>query len=372
MGTLMRRLRRISVGPRAPTPKPARFGPAILSNLDWRTRNTHPTQDGRPDLRRVDFRGCDLSGVDLSDCRLDGAVFDGASLVGTWLRRSDLSGASFVGACLSDATLDAVCAVDATFEGARLDRASLVAANLAFTSFRHACLEAADLSAATLFKADLRNASVEASHRLATDFEDSDTSCVAGRTLRKSEARTIAHACGAPVFADALPHSLSLMNLGGYGAELGLRAVEAAVECDRDQVRGLITTPFGWRVQLVGACAVALGGADAVTIGAVWESIERGSWVSPQLVAVISRCDPQFFERAVSVMTNPTVREKSRAAAAQALLSWFRSRLDPSMERLAIELTNTVHEAAITQRWHARLEELTEPVTSSPRARCAP
>lgn len=55
-----------------------------------------------------------------------------------------------------------------------------------------------------------------------------------------------------------------------------------------------------WRPHLV-ACATLMlqpnGSVESSLLDALWETLEHGSWVSPQLVAVASRCDPSFTER---------------------------------------------------------------------------
>lgn len=367
MGKLHRRLRTLSVGPRHRATGVLRNGAELLSDSAWRSRLVHPTQDGRPDLRDADFRGCSLEDLDLGGCRLDRSVFDGVLLNGTDFRNSDLSGASFVESAMEDAKFDAVRALDARFDRALLNGSTLVAANLAFTSFRHASLDGADLRSATFFSADLRNASFKATARSQTDFEEADTTCVVdGGEMRPSVWTAFARECGAASFAGALRHYMPMMGINGPGAETGLRAIEAAIEHSQDlqlELRGLLTSRLGWRVQLIGGCALMLGGAEAQTVDALW-SVVGNSWVSPQLVVAASRCDPRFVERAPHVMADASVPAKCRGAIAAALLTWFRDSIDSYVARTATALGSTAREGfAVAPRWATRFEAMTEPLS---------
>ncbi len=369
MGALLRRLRQLSVGPRpvGGSTRVLRSGEALrCGEPGWRQRLTHPTDDGRPDLRDVDFRACSLAGVDLSGCRLDRSVFDGTSLGRTVFTTSDLSGASFVGSSLEEARFEAVRAHDVRFDRARLRGASFVAANLAFTSFRHAALDGADLRSATFLKADLRNAVVSASLRTGTDFEEADTTCVVGGDPRPSEWGELANAHHARSFASALRQWRSFMRLTGPAAELGLRAIEAAIEAASDHqqaLRGLLAPQRDWRVALIGAVGMLSGGADQQTVELGWTHLERGSWVSPQLVVAAARADPGFVERASRVLAEARVQAKTRGALAAALLTWFPERLDPTVARLASDLSSSEREGfLIAVRWAQRFDELTAPI----------
>jgi hypothetical protein len=65
----------------------------------------------------------------------------------------------------------------------------------------------------------------------------------------------------------------------------------------RQSVLALLGDP-GWRLHLVAAIAVLLS-PDRIDLSpALWEAIDRGSWVAPQLGVVVSICDPQFVPRA--------------------------------------------------------------------------
>jgi hypothetical protein len=53
-----------------------------------------------------------------------------------------------------------------------------------------------------------------------------------------------------------------------------------------------------WRPHLVGAVAIATLASDSKVNDELWTAIDRGSWVTPQLVAVAFLRDPMFADRA--------------------------------------------------------------------------
>lgn len=269
-----------------------------------------------------------------------------------------------MGCRLTDARLDATRGIDARFDGSDLMGASLVASNLAFSSFRRAVLDGAQLQSTTFFKADLRNASFAQTMRHGADFEEADTTGIVGGNGSPTVWSAYAADCGAPSFAGALRHYLALKSLSGHGAELGLRAVEAGIESSSElqrEVRGLLTSQFGWRVQLVGACVVECGGLDAETAQTLWSAIDAGSWVSPQLVVAAARNDLRFVERALPALAKGHLPIKARGAVAAALLSWFPGALAPDQRMKAMELGSTEREGfSIAPRWAARLDTLME------------
>ncbi len=65
----------------------------------------------------------------------------------------------------------------------------------------------------------------------------------------------------------------------------------------RQSVLALLGDP-DWRLHLVAAIAVLLSRDRADLSPALWEAVDRGSWVAPQLAVVLSICDPQFVARA--------------------------------------------------------------------------
>ena len=85
----------------------------------------------------------------------------------------------------------------------------------------------------------------------------------------------------------------------GAGAEAPIRLVQAAVATreGRDCVFVLLRDP-NWRAQLVGAVAVYLH-ASRPAIEELWRAFDGGSWVSPQLAAVLSLRDGDFVDGAI-------------------------------------------------------------------------
>jgi len=65
----------------------------------------------------------------------------------------------------------------------------------------------------------------------------------------------------------------------------------------RQSVLALLGDP-GWRLHLVAAIAVLLSRDRAELSPALWEAVDRGSWVAPQLAVALSMCDPQFVSSA--------------------------------------------------------------------------
>jgi hypothetical protein len=362
MGVLRRRLRFLSVGPRSPINVARASTPP---SIDWREHFSHPkwrealidpATDGRPDLRGARFDGLSLTGLDFTRCRLDRATFREATLTRCDFSRSDLPGAIFTGATLKDVQLDAVNATEARFDSAHVEgTATFVASNLAFTSFRRARLDGADLSGATFFSADLRNASFRQTRRHATDFEEADTTCVHVEVTRPTIWTKYAGDCGAPSFSAALAHYSSLK---GLGSERALRAVEAGVErADSvvDEVRGLLTSELGWRVQIVGACAIAMAAAEPELVDLLWDHIRANSWVSPQLAVAVKLIDDDFAAHAAAVLADESVSLKARGAVAALLAP---GEVDAGLERTLAVTGKEGFELA--KRWSHRLDMLTE------------
>jgi hypothetical protein len=75
----------------------------------------------------------------------------------------------------------------------------------------------------------------------------------------------------------------------------------------RESVLALLRDP-DWRSHLVAAVAVLLSPARVDLCPAVWEAVDKGSWVSPQLAVVLSICDPEFVGSAKGrIMTGSPV-----------------------------------------------------------------
>jgi hypothetical protein len=61
------------------------------------------------------------------------------------------------------------------------------------------------------------------------------------------------------------------------------------------EAEALALLRFGnWRMVLVGAAAMLAGAASAENVQRAWEALDRGSWVAPQLAAVLLLVDGAF------------------------------------------------------------------------------
>ena len=102
-----------------------------------------------------------------------------------------------------------------------------------------------------------------------------------------------------PLFVQEEPSYLPLLNLPPEAAS-AIHFIADVVHRTSDyrpRVLALLNDP-GWRLHLVGAIAVLLSDDREEFSAALWSAVDQGSWVSPQLVVVLSRCDPQFVTNA--------------------------------------------------------------------------
>ena len=58
-----------------------------------------------------------------------------------------------------------------------------------------------------------------------------------------------------------------------------------------------------WRPHLVGAIAAFYNPTED-TIARMWAALDAGSWVTPQLGAILSKCDTEFIENATTRLAN--------------------------------------------------------------------
>jgi hypothetical protein len=101
-----------------------------------------------------------------------------------------------------------------------------------------------------------------------------------------------------PMDGITTPPYLSLLGPGAH-AEAPIRLIRAAVGSreGRHCVLVLLRDP-NWRAQLVGAVAVYLQ-PSRPAIAQLWRAFDGGSWVSPQLPAVLSLRDDDFVDDAI-------------------------------------------------------------------------
>jgi hypothetical protein len=108
-----------------------------------------------------------------------------------------------------------------------------------------------------------------------------------------------------PIFASAQGY-LPLLSLTDRDAKLKVRTVLSCLGAP-ERAHGDISPLFdglNWRPHLVGAVALAKYGYERDVFRKVWEAIDHGSWVTPQLVAVAFWHDPEFAARAVERLSN--------------------------------------------------------------------
>jgi len=109
----------------------------------------------------------------------------------------------------------------------------------------------------------------------------------------------------------------------GAGAGVVISRIEQALSSD-DAVQGvgaLFASP-DWRPHLIGAVALILDAGQRLDPTGLWQAIDAGSWVTPQLVATAYFIDPAFADRvrqridarcAVVVPANLSPAERHRA-----------------------------------------------------------
>lgn len=108
---------------------------------------------------------------------------------------------------------------------------------------------------------------------------------------------------------------LELLGLhSSVAAQNALSCVESALQ-HGDSERWIAALPrdMNWRPNLVGAVALLLD-PTAADAGLLWEAIDRGSWVVPQVVIAAAIVDPRFRER-IRARVEATTSGKLAASA---------------------------------------------------------
>jgi len=94
-----------------------------------------------------------------------------------------------------------------------------------------------------------------------------------------------------------VPGHLKLMNTTAPEETLVvLRRIEGILQAGgyEDGLRSLLSDA-NWRPHLVGAVALLLMENPSPFVGGLWQAVRHGSWMSPQLVLVLSAVDPDFW-----------------------------------------------------------------------------
>jgi hypothetical protein len=96
------------------------------------------------------------------------------------------------------------------------------------------------------------------------------------------------------------PYLILLGSLDRPEAPMAIQAVSDAMQASSNLTTEIVAlfAEANWRPHIVGAVALLLGAANTETVRALWLALDSGSWTSPQLAVVASRCDPNFEREA--------------------------------------------------------------------------
>jgi hypothetical protein len=101
-----------------------------------------------------------------------------------------------------------------------------------------------------------------------------------------------------PIRDDKTPY-LSLLHLHAQRVAVVIDLIRAASRNDDSEPYILaLLRDVNWRPHLVGAIASYFRKTDA-TVAQMWRAVDGGSWVTPQLSAVLSLIDDSFVDRAL-------------------------------------------------------------------------
>jgi hypothetical protein len=107
----------------------------------------------------------------------------------------------------------------------------------------------------------------------------------------------------------------------------------------------------GWRDQVTAAAAIAVAGADAELLAALWRAIDGASWVVPQLVAAALLSDSQFEPRATERLTTVARRPPKTIGALVHAYNRCDARRMPVLAQLVVhDRTMATEEARIGVR----------------------
>ncbi len=106
-----------------------------------------------------------------------------------------------------------------------------------------------------------------------------------------------------PINNDTTPY-LSLLHLHDQHSLVVVRAIRDAVSKPNSASCKLsLLRDVNWRPQLVGVIATHYAPTNDA-ISQLWAALDSGSWVTPQIASILSRCDPTFVGSAVSRLTD--------------------------------------------------------------------
>lgn len=199
-----------------------------------------------------------------------------------------------------------------------------------------------------------------------------------------------------PVFESAHGY-LALLHLPGNEAVIAVAQVRDLClnESAREEDISRLLSEINWRPHLVAAVATIVSGYNARTVRSLWQRIDLGSWVTPQLAVALFLVDPDFeaqsrhrlelrcpIDSIDLVAMLPPERHsaagpaglRSRSGKAAATLLELLNRLQPApdwvSEIWASEETQALLQedfdgsANITSSWLNRIREITSLVRS--------
>ncbi len=155
---------------------------------------------------------------------------------------------------------------------------------------------------------------------------------------------------------------LELLGLhSSVAAQNAITCVEIALQHgDSQRWITALLRDMNWRPNLVGAVALMLD-PTAADAGLLWEAIDRGSWVVPQVVIATAIVDPRFRER---ICTRVETTSSSKLAASGLamcaeypdLAAWRATRLrDRRVIALLAEDAGSNNSDGIVRTWLAQL-----------------
>ncbi|MBB3061764.1 hypothetical protein [Microbulbifer rhizosphaerae] len=115
-----------------------------------------------------------------------------------------------------------------------------------------------------------------------------------------------------------------------------------------------------WRFHNIACAFVALGFHSQKVVAALWERIEAGSWVSPQLVATAYFIDENFEDRAIELFNSEATYYKSIVSIAAILDSQCEIETVSECSRANLEKAkefDTDDSGNISLRWLGSLRE---------------
>lgn len=155
---------------------------------------------------------------------------------------------------------------------------------------------------------------------------------------------------------------LELLGLhSSVAAQNAITCVEIALQRgDSHRWIAALLRDMNWRPNLVGAVALLLD-PTAADAGLLWEAIDRGSWVVPQIVIAAAIVDPRFRERIRARVDTTTSGKLVASALAMCaeypdLAAWRENRLrDRRVIALLAEDAGWNNSGGIVKNWLAQL-----------------